>query len=681
MKVSALLGTRFPFAPALSLFAALLGFARPAYSVGTRHFVFESAKDFEGGESEGVFLDSLGGLRPGLSLLPTAAENTPVIWAAFATKNEVLLATGNEGKLLALRGGKITELAQAKTVALTSIAEAWGRTFVGTLSSGEILELKNGRLVPFAKLGESLIWALSFDSKTGSLFAATGPQGQVFRITSDGASQVYFDADESHVVSLASAGGTLYAGSSGKARLYRVLGPGRAEVLRDFGKTEVRAILAQESGEVFCIVNELKGSPRSDTWKPDRPAPASTGEPNKGSGELYRFLPDGRAERLLDEKEEFFTALALSRDREPWVGTGLKARVLAVRPRLESRQIADLEERQVGAIVVRPGGADLVVASDPGVVYDVQSLGSRHGSYTSAALDAGLRARFGTVRMDASSGVEVQFRSGNTDEPGQFWSDWSPPVSSGEEPKVPRGRFLQFKVTMPAGPDRTLRRIEIPFVTDNLKATVQKITADLAALPKTSKGLKSSGGPIEGAPSPKLKVSFEVDNPDEDDLHYRVEYASSGSNRWFDALEPGTVLLKNSFTWDTSALAEGEYRLRVTASDELSNGPDQAEKHWLESGVILVDNTAPQLIGWKWADGTLSGGVTDGLGPVRRVEVRIDGSEEWFPLGPADGILDERSEEFRVKWNADQTKPVDTLTVRAFDAALNSSVQIVKVAP
>jgi hypothetical protein len=665
----------------LALSAWLSFGSSEAWAVGTRHFVLETGKDFEAGKSEGVFVDSSGGLRPGLSLVRARVEEATSVWATLATPGGLLLATGNEGKLLSVQAGKVTTVADTTALSLSSIVEAWGRIFVATVPSGQVLEYRGGRLVKFAELGDRLIWELAFDAKTSSLYAATGPKGEVYRILPDGTAEVYFDADESHIVSVAAHAGIVYAGSSNKARLYRVAAPGRAEVLYDFGKTEVRAIRVAQSGETFCIVNELKGVPRADQWKADRPAPQNSNEGAKGSGELYRFLVDGRSEKLVEKKEDFFTALTLSSRGEPFVGTGNDARVLRVQPRLGSLQLADLDERQVSAIILDAKEHGYVVSSDPAAVYEVSGLGSSLGSYTSAALDAGLRAHFGQVKIDAGPGVEVRFRSGNTEEPGTHWSDWSGVTRTGQAPPVPPGRYLQFKVTMPAGPDRAFRRIEIPFRTDNLRATVQKVTVESPSLPKGTRGLKSSGGSIEANPSAKIRVNIEVDNPDEDDLHYTIEYARSGSQHFLSALDPGEVLTKNTFQWDTSALTEGEYRLRVTVSDDLANGPGLAERHSLESGVVLVDNTPPRLPTWKWTGGTLSGSVTDGVGPIRRVEVRVDGGKEWFPLVPVDGIFDERVEEFRVRWGTEMPAPIEALTVRAFDAALNSTVELVPVAP
>src|SRR5262249_40026529 len=48
-------------------------------------------------------------------------------------------------------------------------------------------------------------------------------------------------------------------------------------------------------------------------------------------------------------------------------------------------------------------------------------------------------------------------------------------------------------------------------------------------------------------------------------------------------------------TWDSTGFPDGEYRVRITASDRLGNPPEQALSSSLESEVFLIDNTPPQI--------------------------------------------------------------------------------------
>ncbi len=175
-----------------------------------------------------------------------------------------------------------------------------------------------------------------------------------------------------------------------------------------------------------------------------------------------------------------------------------------------------------------------------------------------------------------------------------------------------------------------------------------------------------------------LHVSWKIDNPDSDELRYRVQFRRDGQARWIDVTRPDDVLTKTELDWDTAALPEGRYRIRVKASDEISNPPGSATEHSLEGPPILVDNTPPVFRSITIQGGRLKAEVADGLGPISRIEVAIDGRLEWRPVAPVDGIFDTAVEGIDV----DIAPLLGTgiagphlIAVRAYDAAGNFAVR------
>ena len=103
--------------------------------------------------------------------------------------------------------------------------------------------------------------------------------------------------------------------------------------------------------------------------------------------------------------------------------------------------------------------------------------------------------------------------------------------------------------------------------------------------------MPSSGSDIPSR-STAVKVSWRVDNPDNDQLRYRVQFRFEGQpNGWHDLTKADDSLTRAEIDWETASLPEGTYRVRVEATDEPSNPPDKVTRHSLESGPILVDNT------------------------------------------------------------------------------------------
>jgi hypothetical protein len=217
-------------------------------------------------------------------------------------------------------------------------------------------------------------------------------------------------------------------------------------------------------------------------------------------------------------------------------------------------------------------------------------------------------------------------------------------------------------------------------VTSNLRAVLTEVNAESPArIDGSDSSMEESGGPIGDEPDSKVKLKWTVDNPDKDKMRYRLEYRLVGTNQWFDLLRPKELLTNENYTWDTSDLPEGRYRIRVVASDELSNPPSRTKKHQLESGVVLVDNTAPTVEQLRTNGRVIEGAVLDGVGPIQRIELSLAGSEEWFPYFPKVGIFDEQREEFVADVTPFAPKGPALVSLRAYDSANNFVVKHVSL--
>jgi hypothetical protein len=268
-------------------------------------------------------------------------------------------------------------------------------------------------------------------------------------------------------------------------------------------------------------------------------------------------------------------------------------------------------------------------------------------------------------------------RSGNSEEPDDTWSPWSNALKAPGDVSSPPSRFFQVRARFGLDANAVLSEVGISFVTDNLRAIVTQISFDNAASKAVSAPgdkLVSSGGPISGKAQNNVEIRWNVDNPDKDELRYWLEYRREGTKDWFSVLPPGEKLTKSNYTWDTKDLPEGHYRVRVVASDSPANPPEHAQRHQLESHVVIVDNTPPVLENLRIAGRTLSGVAKDGVGPVARIEVAIAGTDDWSPVAPADGVFDEDSEEFRIDLSGIVPVGAAMLTVRVFDQEKNQVV-------
>lgn len=674
----------------VALLPLLGAFASDAGAVGTRTFVLDTMDELSGGDAKGVAVGSDGVVRAGFTLGSVPITDATAAFSSLALADgSVLLGTSPQGKVYKVAGDQSTLFADTKELAVTSLAEdAKGNVYAATIPDGKIYKLSAGKADVFATLPDTThVWALAFDKAKTALFAATGPEGRVFRIDLSGKADVYYKSDETHLVSLAvGPGGEVYAGSSGKALLYKITGPGRATVLYDFPGEEVKALALAANGSLYAISNEYGEQPdvprRTGSSGRAPAGPAATARPKPGKGTLTRIDAQGRPEKLMHHDEFHYMSLALDGAGQPYVGTGAEGRVYTADDTHAVTLVADTDERQIGAIgmgnlpqnAAHPTGA-YFAASDSCNLHRILGKGGADAVWTSKAFDAGLNARFGALSWRATGALELSMRTGNTATPDQTWSAWSNPLGAPGVAGAPAGRFVQVRARWSRDPQAELVEVSIPFVTDNVRAVVTSVDAAMkGAVRDTKEGVAASGGDAPKHES-TVHVTWKVENPDADALRYRLTYRKEEQKAWRDLTRPDEVVSKAEYDWETAALPEGKYRVKVEASDEVSNPPENTLKHSLESQSVLVDNTPPVFNTLALAGRKLKARVVDGLGPIARVEVAVDGKLEWRPIAPQDGVLDSADESF----DADVTTVVPAgnhiVAVRAFDAAGNAVVK------
>ena len=124
--------------------------------------------------------------------------------------------------------------------------------------------------------------------------------------------------------------------------------------------------------------------------------------------------------------------------------------------------------------------------------------------------------------------------------------------------------------------------------------------------------------------------------------------------------------------WDTTAVADGRYILRVVASDSPTNAADRALSGDRESDPIDVDNTPPAVT----TEIARAGGavrvvvrVRDAHSPIQKLEYSLGGGP-WQLVYPVDGLADSPDERYEIPLanEADATR----LVVRATDLLQNS---------
>jgi hypothetical protein len=192
-----------------------------------------------------------------------------------APDGSVYFGTGHRGRVYKVdtagRGSLVWTAEQPEVFALA--VDPKGVLYAATSPDGKVYKIQNGTATPFFAPGAKYIWSLAF-SPDGTLYVGTGDAGKLFAVTPSGQGSVYYESGQSHITSLAlDSQGRLLAGSEPNGIVYRVTGPGKAFVLYDANLPEIRTILPAADGTVYVAalggaVAKRTGSAYGNTAQP-----------------------------------------------------------------------------------------------------------------------------------------------------------------------------------------------------------------------------------------------------------------------------------------------------------------------------------------------------------------------------------------------------------------------------
>jgi hypothetical protein len=271
-----------------------------------------------------------------------------------------------------------------------------------------------------------------------------------------------------------------------------------------------------------------------------------------------------------------------------------------------------------------------------------------------------------------------------------------PAGAKGGRVASPAARFVQWKATLEGGSPE-LDSVDVAYLPKNLEPRIDDIetTPPNYRFPPVPVSLMAfqatlSLPPIGKRPSPASTMSMDntpamqsakgfigarwaASDPNGDPLVYTVEIRGTGETEW--------KLLKDKvteryFSWDSTAWPDGEYRVRVTASDAPGNPPADALTARLEGSPFFIDNTPPKITALSSAR---AGGklqvkwhAADALNNIAKAEYSLDGGE-WKVAAPVTRLSDAPELDYELSLDAGPGE--HTVAVRVEDDYGNQAVE------
>lgn len=441
------------------LCAALLAAAAYADAGQTRVWSAGEREEFEKGTLQRLSLSSDGKLALAPRLKEIFDSSSPYLWSvARDSKGNLYAGGGGAGgsktKLYVVpNGGAGKQLAELDGMDIYALAiDKQDRVYAATSPDGKVYRVaSDGKTEVFYNPGAKYIWAMAFSS-AGDLYIATGDQGEIHRVTSAGKGAVFFKTDETHARSLAiDAHGNLIVGTEPGGLILRVTPAAEGFVLYQAAKREVTAVAVAPDGAVYAAAagarttapplmmaltpvpaaSSAAPAPRSPAVPPPSFAPSAASL--TGGSEVYRIETDGFPRKLWSHPQEIVYALAIDRAGRAIAGTGNKGNIYRLDSELLSTLLLNTAPTQITSLVSGPAGELYAASGNVGRVFAIGPGLEKDGTIESEAFDAKLHSLWGRLECKAALNggrIAVATRSGNLDRPRKNWSAWSESIAA-----------------------------------------------------------------------------------------------------------------------------------------------------------------------------------------------------------------------------------------------------------
>lgn len=680
--------------------------------------------DFLRGKFEGISVtyDGILSLSPKEENFEGPAEEF-YLSLLFDSEGAFFLGTGHEGKIYRISSdGKFDLYFQVPEMDIYCLAkDGRGNLFAGTSPNGTIWKIsEKGKGEVFFNPQERYIWDLEF-TKKGNLLAAVGESGGIYEINQKGEGNLILKAKENHILCMEwDENGDLIAGSGGRGLLYRITEDGKVSVLYESPHEEIKSIALDGEGNIYVAAGgeAVQAQTERDAAIPVRaatdvtitvsaeaPAPRAaltSGDDQPSS--LFRVNREGIAKALWKSSQELIYTLFWDAQKKQIVfGTGKKGRMYSIDQNENVALLVQNDSEQI--YLLAPFQNKIYTLSNNPASFSVLHPEQRFdGVYTSRIFDTKNLSSWGKVQWSAEvpegATLQIQTRSGNSNDPSDTWSDWSPPYSRGQGEQVlsPKARYIQFKALFKALSGRAspqLQEISLFYLQTNVPpviSTVDLLPAnevfikplepdevilgqDLSLSEQAKNNEKSKGYVLPKKVERKgfQTIQWDAEDANGDSLLYSIHIRHERERQW-RILKEGWV--EDVYAFDTLTLPDGNYFVKIEATDSPSNPLGMELKSEKISRQLIIDNSLPVIKDLRVERSrdtlAISFSAEDTFSAIKEVQFLIR-PDEWRTVFPVDGICDSKKEEF--KFTLTLTPKSDNLvTVKVTDTRDNTGV-------
>ena len=246
-----------------ALVLSIFALSTVALAEGTRTWDQSKFEDLTKGTAKGIALRSEGGLELAPAFKALATTPSTYIWSiASDPAGDIYAAAGSPARVYRVTpDGQATAIFEPQELQVQALVVArTGIVYAATAPDGRVYRLEASKAgaksswsaTPYFDPGTKYIWDIALDN-TGALYIATGDHGEIYKVNSNGQHSLFFKSDEVHIRVLAlDPKGNLIAGSDGSGLVYRIAPNGDAFVLYSAPKKEITALAIDTAGNIYA---------------------------------------------------------------------------------------------------------------------------------------------------------------------------------------------------------------------------------------------------------------------------------------------------------------------------------------------------------------------------------------------------------------------------------------------
>lgn len=621
---------------------------------------------------------------------------------AVDRQDRLYAATAPDGKIYRISpAGKAEAFFDPKAKYIWGMVfDSHGDLFVATGDRGEIFRVNpDGKGKVFYKTSETHARSIAIDGQD-NLIVGTEPGGLIVRVSPKGEGFVLYQAARREITAVAVAkDGAIYGAGVGNKERSAAVGATGAAPPAPAAPPVQTAAPNQPAPQL---------GPRTPAPSPAPTLGAAPPTPIAGGSEVYRIDKEGYPKKVWSHPQNIVYSISFDAEGRPLIGTGNKGRIYRVDSDLVYTELLNAPPTQVTALYAGRSGRIYAATGNVGKVYQIGPGLEKDGAIESEVFDAGMFTYWGRLSFEgpANGGqIALETRSGNLDRPQNDWSAWSPAITSTEGGRIksPAARFLQWRARFsasPVGATPELQSVDVAYIAKNVapEVTAIDITPSNYRFPPqpqlvvTTPPATITLPPLGRAPSRTAAATAGGDSAvamqyakgwigarwsaiddNGDTLLYTVQIKGENESEWKPLKEK---LTERHHAWDSTAFPDGDYRIRVIASDSPSNPPAQALKGMLISDPFTIDNTPPSIS--ALAASSVTNKLTirwhagDARSVIGKAEYSIDGGD-WTLVQPTTGLSDSREEDYLLTLDRPEG-PEHTIAVRVTDDYDNTAV-------